>query len=112
MGLCEEAGLGYVVTIDGNTGDDEANGGTVARKRRNLRYVAGGARPEYEEDGLRLYRYVAEMPQWARAAAEKAVKMGYIKMDETGAAGIWESNLQTLVWLDRAGLLDKAAREV
>ena len=112
VGLCEEAGPGYVVTIDGNTGDDEANGGTVARKRRSLRYVAGGARPEYEEDGMRLYRYVAEMPQWARAAAEKAVKMGYIKMDETGAAGVWESNLQTLVWLDRAGLLDKAAREV
>ena len=73
--------------------------------------MAGGARPEYEEDTMRLYRYVAEMPQWARAAAEKAVKMGYIKMDETGAAGVWESNLQTLVWLDRAGLLEKPAAQ-
>ena len=34
---------------------------------------------------------------------------GYIKMDDTGAAGVWEANLQALVWMDRAGLLDKPA---
>ncbi len=62
-----------------------------------------------EGEEMKLYRYVAEMPQWARPAAEKAVRNGYIKMDETGAVGVWEVNLQALVWLDRAGLLDKPA---
>lgn len=111
VGICESVEPGYVVTIDGNTGGSEAGGGAVARKRRSLRYVAGGARPDYaeekkEEDGMKLYRYVAEMPQWAQAAATKAIQNGCIKMDATGAAGVWEANLQTLVWLDRLGLLD------
>lgn len=61
------------------------------------------------EDGMKLYQYVAEMPEWAREAATKAINNGYIKMDETGAAGVWEANLQALVWMDRAGLLDTAA---
>lgn len=114
VGICERVEPGYVVTIDGNTGSDQANGGTVARKRRALKYVGGAARPAYEEGeaGMKLYRYVEEMPEWARAAAGKAVRNGYVKMDPTGAAGVWESNLQTLVWLDRAGLLDVPAREV
>ncbi len=113
VGLCESVERGWVTTIDGNTGDDEANGGTVARKRRALQYVGGAARPEYPEEGekagMRLYRYVEEMPDWAKAATVKAISQGYVKMDETGAAGVWESNLQTLVWLDRAGLLDRPA---
>ncbi len=110
VGLCERVEDGCVVTIDGNTGDDEADGGTVARKRRSLKYVGGGARPAYEEDGMRLYRYVSEMPDWAKAAAEKAIQNGYMRMDEHGAVGVWESSLQPLVWMDRAGLLDRAAR--
>ena len=115
VGICEKVEPGYVTTIDGNTGDDEANGGTVARKRRSLQYVGGAARPAYgeeKEEEMKLYRYVSEMPQWARPAAEKAVQNGFIRMDETGAAGVWETNLQTLVWMDRAGLLDQRAREV
>ena len=113
VGLCEAVGPDYVVTIDGNTGDDEANGGAVARKRRSLQYVGGGARPEYGEgeDEMKLYRYVSELPDWAKAAAVKGVQNGYIKMDETGAMGLWEPNLQPLVWLDRAGLLDRPGKE-
>ena len=116
VGICEKAEPGYVTTIEGNTGTDQANGGTVARKRRALKYVGGAARPDYgeegEEDGMKLYRYVDEMPDWAKAAAVKAIQNGYVKMDDTGAAGVWESNLQTLVWMDRAGLLDTPAKGV
>ena len=61
------------------------------------------------EDGMKLYQYVPDMPEWARAAATKAINNGYIKMDKTGAVGVWEANLQALVWMDRAGLLDKPA---
>lgn len=113
VGLCEAAGAGYVVTIDGNTGADEANGGMVARKRRALRYVGGAARPAYgeEESEVKLYRYVDEMPEWARPSAVKGVQNGYLKMDQSGAVSVWECSLQPLVWLDRAGLLDIPARE-
>ena len=61
---------------------------------------------------MKLDRYVDEMPDWAKAAAVKAIQNGYVKMDDTGAAGVWESNLQTLVWMDRAGLLDTPAKGV
>lgn len=121
VGICERVEPGYVTTIDGNTGSSEANGGTVARKRRSLKYVGGAARPAYEENaapapetaagetagsGQRLYRYVAEMPEWARQAAAKAIQRGILRMDSTGAVGVWESSLQCLVWLERLGLLD------
>lgn len=111
VGICEKVEPGYVTTIDGNTGSDDANGGTVARKRRSLKYVGGAARPAYEDapaaGGERLYRYVAEMPEWAREAAAKAIRRGVLRMDATGAVGVWESNLQSLVWLERLGLLDE-----
>lgn len=133
VGICERVEPGYVTTIDGNTGSDEANGGTVARKRRSLNYVGGAARPAYEDaapadeagpaaptgstqslvaakssatGGQRLYRYVAEMPEWARQAAAKAIRRGILRMDESGAVGVWESSLQSLVWLERLGLLE------
>lgn len=135
VGICEKVEPGYVTTIDGNTGSDDANGGTVARKRRSLKYVGGAARPAYEDGaapaeagtaaisrgaqnsgdaskssaaagGQRLYRYVAEMPEWAREAAAKAIRRGILRMDEGGAVGVWESNLQSLVWLERLGLLE------
>ncbi len=112
VGLCEAVEDGLVVTIDGNTGSSEANGGTVARRRRALKYVGGAARPAYrEEEEMKIYRYVSEVPQWARASAEKAVRNGYIRLDAAGAAALYESSLQPLVWLDRAGLLDTPARE-
>ena len=47
------------------------------------------------------------MPEWARQAAAKAIRRGMLKMDEGGAVGVWESNLQSLVWLERLGLLDE-----
>ena len=133
VGICERVEPGYVTTIDGNTGSDEANGGTVARKRRSLNYVGGAAGPAYEDvasadeagpaaptgstqspvaakssatGGQRLYRYVAEMPEWARQAAAKAIRRGILRMDESGAVGVWESSLQSLVWLERLGLLE------
>ncbi len=112
VGICEKVEPGYVTTIDGNTGSSEANGGTVARKRRSLKYVGGAARPAYEEaetaSGQRLYRYVAEMPEWAREAATKAIQRGILRMDSAGAVGVWESSLQCLVWLERLGLLETA----
>ena len=79
------------------------------RGKRGHPGVSPGGKAFEEEKGMKLYRYVAEMPEWARAVATKAINNGYIKMDGTGAVGVWEANLQALVWMDRAGLLDTAA---
>ena len=112
IGLCESVEAGYITTIDGNTGTtNEANGGAVMRRRRAMKYVGGVVRPAYteEEEGMKIYHYVQDMPAWAQKAATKAIRGGVIKMDETGAVNVWECNLQPLVWMDRAGLLDKPA---
>ena len=115
VGLCEKVEPGYVTTIDGNTGDgDEANGGTVARRRRALKYVGGAARPGYEEEGedeMKIYNYVAEMPEDFQAAAAKAIRAGLVKMNAQGAVMVYEPGLQVLTWLDRLGLLERPVEE-
>lgn len=58
-----------------------------------------------EESEMKQYRYVKDMPEWAREAATKAIRQGVIKMDAGGAVNVWECNLQPLVWMDRAGML-------
>ena len=114
VGICEDNETGYITTIDGNTGTtNEANGGAVMRKRRAWKYVTGVARPTYtiedkeETEDMKIYHWFNEMPDWARPSAEKAYKKGIVKADaESGAVNVYEANLQTIVWLDRLGLLD------
>lgn len=67
-------------------------------------------RKEGEEE-MKLYQNVTQMPNWARPSAEKAIRNGYIGTDKNGTIGVWESNLQTLVWMDRAGLLERPAQK-
>ena len=72
-------------------------------------YWAVDGRGRNEEEDEMLYKYVKVMPVWAQSAATKAINNGYIQMDGSGAVGVYEVNLQTLVWMDRAGMLDKPA---
>lgn len=60
-----------------------------------------------EEEEMKQYHYVQDMPEWAREAATKAINAGVMRMDGAGAVNVWECNLQPLVWMDRAGVLDK-----
>lgn len=63
-----------------------------------------------EESEMKLYHWIADMPEWAKKSVEKAMQNGYVNMDpKSGAVNIWEVNLQPLVWMDRAGILDKPA---
>lgn len=64
---------------------------------------------EKESEDMKVYHYVAEMPEWAQAAATRAIRSGHMKMDAGGAVSVYEHNLQTLVWMDRAGMFDKPA---
>lgn len=60
-----------------------------------------------EEDDMKIYHWIPDVPEWARTSAEKAYRLGIIKPDpNTGAVNLYEVNLQPLVWMDRLGLLD------
>lgn len=59
------------------------------------------------DEEMKTYQYVKDMPEWARAAVTKAIKKGIVAMDSSGAVSVLECNLQPLVWMDRAGMLDK-----
>lgn len=63
-----------------------------------------------EEKGMKQYRYVKDMPEWAQDAVAKAIRAGVVRMDEGGACNVWECNLQPLVWMERMGLLDKLGK--
>ena len=63
-----------------------------------------------EEKGMKQYRYVKDMPEWAQEAVAKAIRAGVVRMDEGGACNVWECNLQPLVWMERMGLLDKLGK--
>lgn len=63
-----------------------------------------------EEEEMQIYHWFKDMPDWARSSAEKAYRKGLIQADaKSGAVSVYESSLQTLVWLDRLGLLDEGS---
>ena len=59
------------------------------------------------DEEMKTYQYVKDMPGWAQASVTKAIQKGIVAMDESGAVSVLECNLQPLVWMDRAGMLDK-----
>ena len=65
-----------------------------------------GAAKEEDED-MKLYHWFSDMPDWARGSAEKAYRRGILQADaDSGAVNVYECSLQTIVWLDRLGLLE------
>lgn len=64
--------------------------------------------PEKEDEEMKLYRYVNELP-YGKESVTKAIQNGYIKLNPDGSMGLWEPNLQTVIMMDRAGMLDKPA---
>ncbi len=63
---------------------------------------------EKEEEGMKLYRYVNELP-YGKEAVTRAINSRHIRLNEDGSMGLWEANLQTVILMDRAGLFDKPA---
>lgn len=59
------------------------------------------------DDDMKIYTKIDEMPDWAKASAKKAIDKKIISTDKDGAISVFEPNLQSLVWMDRAGLFDK-----
>ena len=54
-----------------------------------------------------IYHNLADMPDWARPSVEKCVNLGVIQQSAQGLVNVYEPNLQTIVLLDRLGLLDR-----
>ena len=50
---------------------------------------------------MKVYKYVPEMPEWARDTFTRLYKAGVVKADSTGAVAVQESSLQPMVYLDR-----------
>ena len=50
---------------------------------------------------MKVYKYVPEMPEWARDTFTRLYKAGVVKADITGAVAVQESSLQPMVYLDR-----------
>lgn len=62
---------------------------------------------DYPDWALKTYHWYEDMPEWARGSVQKAVKRGLVSVGADNAVSVLGANLQTLVYLDRAGLLDK-----
>lgn len=68
--------------------------------------AALAAEPEEE---MKVYKYVPEMPDWARDTFTRLTQSGYIAKDEKGEISVQECSLQPLVYMDRlmGGKLEK-----
>ena len=53
------------------------------------------------------YHWLEEMPVWARSSVSKAISQGVIDTNEDNSVTLPGLHLQTIVWMDRAGLLCK-----
>ena len=62
---------------------------------------------DYPDWAKKTYQWYADMPEWARESVQKAVKRGLISTNADNSVSVLGMSLQTLVYLDRAGLLDK-----
>lgn len=61
---------------------------------------------DYPEWALKTYHWYDDMPEWARASVQKAVRKGIVSVNEDNSVTVLGANLQPLVYMDRAGMLD------
>lgn len=97
----------YITIIEGNMGSQSKVG--TRKIKVNERYIRGYCCPDYAsevEDDMKLYKYVNELP-YGKDSVTKAIQNGYIKLNKDGSMGLWEANIQTVILMDRTGMLDK-----
>ena len=108
VGLVERVDGNVVTTIEGNTSaiGNNSNGDGVYRRERKLTYywIMGYGIPEYEEEeDMKRYQTVEEIPSWGQEVIKKLIAKGVLK-GNTNGLDISEDQLRILVWNDRAGL--------
>lgn len=117
-GIVVKVAGGFVHTIEGNAGNPSAV--------RACRYVVGGrnimgyGRPNWalvpkdnptdttdkEDDDMKYYKTISDIPDYYRAAVDKAVNAGALKGTGNGEINVSEDFCRTLTVLDRMGKLD------
>lgn len=71
VGICERYDGTTVTTIDGNTGQNEANGGSVMRKTRSKLLICGAFRPAYKEETMTQTEFDAMLENWLARQAQR-----------------------------------------
>lgn len=110
-GLVAKVAGGFVHTVEGNAGNPSAV--------RACRYTIGGkiikgyGRPDWslapdeqEDDNMVIYKYLADVPEYYKAAVEKAIHKGGLWGTGNGELNVSEDLCRTLTVLDRMGKLD------
>ncbi len=110
-GLVTAVSGGYVHTIEGNAGTPSA---VRARKYAiGKKTIKGYGRPDWsivpadeqEDDDMKYYNTLADVPTWYKPAVQKAVDKGALK-GTGGGLNVSEDLCRTLTVLDRLGKLD------
>lgn len=110
-GLVVKVEGGFVHTVEGNAGNPSAV--------RACRYTIGGkiikgyGRPDWslvpdeqEDDNMVIYKYLADVPEYYKAAVDKAIHKGGLWGTGNGELNVSEDLCRTLTVLDRMGKLD------
>ena len=58
-----------------------------------------------EDDEMKVYTSIKELPAWAQPTFEKLVRRGVVAQDKQGKISVQESSLQPMVYSDRLGLI-------
>lgn len=56
---------------------------------------------EQEDEAMKVYEYVPDMPVWAQDTFTRLVQSGYVAKDSEGKIAVQECSLQPMVYMDR-----------
>ena len=73
---------------------------------KTMIWEGGDDMNEYPDWAKKTYSWISDLPGWAQTAARKAVAKGIVATNRDSSITLLGANLQPLVWMDRAGLLD------
>ena len=73
---------------------------------KTMIWEGGDEMSDYPDWAKKTYSWISHGPGGAPAAAPKAVAKGIVATNKDSSVTLLGANLQPLVWMDRAGLLD------
>ena len=110
-GLVAKVEGGFVHTIEGNAGNPSAV--RSCRYTVGSKIIKGYGRPDWslvpdeqEDDNMVIYKYLADVPEYYKAAVDKAIHKGGLWGTGNGELNVSEDLCRTLTVLDRMGKLD------
>lgn len=108
IGIIEQVNKDTVITIEGNTSmGNDSDGGEVMRRTRAKSLIIGAYSPAYKEDDeemVKRYDAVAEIPAWGKPTIEKLIAKKFLKGRDNGKLDLTEDMLRIFVVNDAAGL--------